>query len=462
MKKEKSNINRRRPLSALIPRIAVILRKQYHYCAEGVWSDTRNTLSLNILRTVNLSVKSFLNADLQARAAALTYRTMLAIVPALALLLAIGRGFGLQDFLIQELFNAFPAQKDALATAFQFVESYLSQSSGGLFVGIGIVFLLYTLISLLGSVEDSFNIIWGVKHSRSLGRKLTDYTAILLILPILMICSSGLSLFMSSALHKLLPFDFLSPAISIVLDCASLIFTWLFFAGVFMLIPNTKVRFANAMLAGTLSGTAFVILQWIFVSGQMYVSRYNAIYGSFSLIPLMLIWLQFTWVITLAGAVLCYSSQNIFHFSFDNQISHISANYRRKIILAILSIVTKRFEQNLPPLSNRDFAVNYNLPPRMVTDITARLVDCGLLSVVVSGDNDDLGFQPALPPEKLTLGFVLDKLSHKGLADFIPDFKQRFAKLIETVDSIDDATIEQANKIKLSELDFIEIIKPNK
>lgn len=460
MKQEKTKIKTRRSLSALISRLAVKARQLYLYCIEGVWSDTRGGWKVDVIRTVNLSVRSFLNTDLQARASALTYQTMLAIVPALALLLAIGRGFGLQEVLTRELFKAFPSQKEALATAFQFVDSYLSESSEGLFVGIGIVFLLYTLISLLGSVESSFNLIWGVKQGRSIGRKLTDYTAILLILPVLMICSSGLSLFMSTALHKLLPFGFLTPAISLALDFASLLMTWLFFAGAYMLIPNTKVRFANAFLAGALAGTGFIVLQWIFVTGQMYVARYNAIYGSFSLIPLLLIWSQLAWVITLAGAVLCYSSQNIFHFSFDNQIAHISMDYRRKIILAILTVIAKRFADNKPPLTNHDFAVCYNIPSRMAADITSRLVECGLLSVVLVGDDgEEHGFQPALSTEKLTLGYALDRLARKGIDNFIPNFNMRFASLINAVDSIDRAAYEQADRIRLVDLDIKEIVK---
>lgn len=457
MKQEKIMRKSRRSLSAIISRLAVKGRKLYLYCTEGVWSDTRGGWKIDVIRTINLSGKSFLNADLQARASALTYRTMLAIVPALALLLAIGRGFGLQEVLTQELYKAVPAQKEALATVFQFVDSYLSQSSEGLFVGVGIVFLLYTLISLLGSVEDSFNIIWGVKHGRGIGRKLTDYTAILLILPVLMICSSGLSLYMSTALLKLLPFSFLTPAISLTIDFASLVITWLLFAGAYMLIPNTKVKFTNALLAGALSGTGYIILQWLFVSGQMYVSRYNAIYGSFSLIPLLLIWLQLAWVITLAGAVLCYSSQNIFHFSFDNQITHISMGYRRKITLAMLTVVARRFAQEKPPLTNRDFAVTYNIPLRMAADVTSRLVECGLLSVVLTGDNgEERGFQPAIPSESLTLGYALDKITRKGIDNFIPGFSARFSQLIDIVDGIDRATYEQADKIRLADLEIKE------
>ena len=261
------------------------------YCSQDVWNDNSKSIKVNIIKTVNLSVRSFLDQDLQSRACAMTYRTILAIVPALALLFAIGRGFGLQNTLQGELIKYFPSQQTVLTQSFQFVDSYLNEASGGLFVGIGIVFLLWTLISLLSSVEDSFNTIWQVLKGRQIWRKVTDYLAIFILLPVLMICAAGLQLMMTTSLKTLLPYDFIDSALPVIFDCLSVVLTWVFFAGSYMLIPNTKVKLGPALISGVVVGTAYQILQWLFVSGQMYVAKYNAIYGSFSFLPLMLIWL---------------------------------------------------------------------------------------------------------------------------------------------------------------------------
>ncbi len=204
----------------------------YNYLTTGIWSDPRRTWWLNVLRTLNLSVNSFFNRDIQTQACALTYRTMLAVVPALALLLAIGRGFGMQQVLQDELYQLFPAQHVAINYAMNFINSYLQQTSEGVFVGVGIVFLLWTLISLLGNVEDTFNLIWGQKGGRSIWRKLSDYTAMLLILPVLMICASGISLLLSSTLNAIFHFDFMTPVISWLLEGAQCLMTFLFFTAV--------------------------------------------------------------------------------------------------------------------------------------------------------------------------------------------------------------------------------------
>lgn len=424
----------------------------YNYATGGVWSDTRNTFGVNLVKTINLSVRSFLNGELQLRAGSLTYQTLLAIVPALALVFAIGRGFGFQNLLQTQLFEHFPAQRQALSTAFTFVDSYLAQSSEGIFVGVGILFLLWTLISLITNVEDVFNLIWGIKQGRSLWRKITDYTAIVLILPILMICASGIMVFMSSTLTSLLPAGFFSPLLKVLFDLLSLVMTWLFFAGSYMLIPNTRVRFGNAFLAGMMAGTAFSILQWLFVSGQIYVTRYNAIYGSFAFLPLLLIWLQLVWTITLAGAVVCFSSQNIFEFSFNNEIAKISNNYKWRLTIAVMTIAVDRYLRQFSPLTPHQIAVNYELPITLVNDAAHKLEICGLLYKIAPCKSDEeCAIAPAIDPSIISVGMIADRLGSAGSEDFIPHFKDSFQPINDALTELRRNFVAMADKIYLKD-----------
>lgn len=425
----------------------------WRYCSDGVWRDTRNNWGINTVKTINLSVKSFLNSDLQGKACAMAFRTMLAIVPALALLFAIGRGFGFQIVLENELFGLLPGQESAISETLKVVESYLAHTSGGMFVGVGLVFLLWTLISLVSNVERAFNNIWGIKVGRSLWRKITDYTAMLLILPILMICASGLTFFVSTTLQRVFDFAFMTPLITVGLKFVSWVLTWLFFAAVYALIPYTKVRFKNALIAGIFAGTCFLLLQWAFVSGQIYVTRYNAIYGSFAFIPLMLIWLQLTWVVCLSGAVLCYSSQNIFQFSFSTEISAISDNYRRKVSLAIAAIIVRDFVtgQHIPTRSS--IARDYNIPSRLVANVTERLIDAGLINRIYVEDKDEsFGFAPAISVDKFTVDLVLHKLQNQGQADFVPGFDEKFPGVVDIVNKISDDQMTPGSAILLTDI----------
>lgn len=430
----------------------------WEYCSVGVWEDKRDTLKVKTVKTLNLTVRTFLSSDLQSKACAMTYRTLLAIVPALALLFAIGRGFGFQNLLQNQLYQYLPSQHRALEMAFSFVDSCLAQASEGIFVGVGIVFLLWTLVSLLDSVEESFNDIWGVTVDRPLARKVTDYLAIFIILPVLMICSSGLQIFMSNTIQKLLPFTDITPFIGDLLDLASVGLSWLFFAGAYMLIPNTKVKFQNALIAGVLAGTAFQVLQWLFVTGQIYVSKYNAIYGSFSFLPLMLIWMQLSWLITLAGALVCRSSQSINMFSYEKQITAISTDYRRKVCVAVLTVILRRFRRQEKPVNIGALSDQFLIPPRLTGMIVTELIDCGLIVRLAvadgSPDESDLPLVPSTSPEHYTLGHVLNILDKHGASDFIPEFDRNFKLLSDILDRLSELVDKEADNTQLADIQF--------
>lgn len=448
--------NKNNPSSPSQSRFAAHVAKVmawWRYVSVGVWRDQRRTWKVNTVKTINLSVRSFLSSDLQSQACALTYSTLLAIVPALALLFAIGRGFGFQDLLKQQLYSYFPSQRSALDAAFNFVDSYLAQASEGIFVGVGIVFLLWTMISLLSNVETSFNSIWRVRQGRTFMRKITDYLAILLVLPVLMICGSGLSILMSTALRNLLPFEWSGSAVTLILDCASYVITWVFFAAAYMLIPNAKVKPLSAMISGVVVGTAFQVLQWLFLTGQLYVSKYNAIYGSFSFLPLMLIWLQLVWLITLIGGVLCYASQNIGQFNFSDDVDNISLDYRRSVILVIMAIICKRFVQQKRPLNSSEIAQTYNLPAKLVTRLVLDLHRVRLISFIAApGELLEHPLQPAVDVSGLTVGEVIRRLQTDGASNFIPDFSSHYAQIIAESNAVTDAMIKVGDETAIISL----------
>ena len=425
------------------------------YCWSGVWKETRDTRKVRVIKTLNLSVRSFMDRNLQNKSMSLTYSTVLAIVPAFALMLAIARGFGFQNLVESEILSFFPSQHTALKAAFGFVDSYLAQTSEGVFVGIGVVVLLWTLISLLGSVEDSFNNIWNITSGRSIFRKMTDYLAILLILPVFMICSASLSLLVSSTLQQLLDVDFLKPTVNWLLDLGSYIFTCLFFLVSYLFIPNTKVRFKPAAIVSLFVGAAFQLLQWIFVSGQMYVSKYNAIYGSFSFLPLLLIWLQLVWLVTFIGALLCYASQNAGQFNFYKDVDDISLIYRRKVAVAIMVIIARRFTEGKPAITSRQLAIDYGLPIALVSPLVECLNRIGLVNFIeAKADLLEHPLQPAVDVNGLTVGHVISLMQSEGTSDFIPDFRKNFGAIDKLCDDVTDRMITAADETQLISLNI--------
>lgn len=411
--------NKRNHLIVKLRRYGIRL---WWYWTGGVWNETRNNWYINLAKTVNLSVRSILDTNLQQKAAALTFNTMLALVPTLAMIFAIGRGFGFQNLIESEIFNFVPVQREELSNVFTFVDSYLAQSSEGIFVGVGILFLLWTLISLLSNVEDAFNHIWGINKKRNFYRKVTDYIAIFFIIPILIVCTNGIKLFVLTMSSD----TFLSPVVEALLDIAPTVLTWLSFTLTFMLIPYTKVKLKYALISGFLCAIVFQLLQWLMVSGQIYVSKYNAIYGSFAFLPLLLIWIYLSWQVCLAGVVLTYSSQNIFRFNFRDNINEISQRYMTDVTIVILTIVAKRFCQQRPPYTKLDITEKYNIPIRLVGAVVDHLVDVKLLSSVIGKDDREVAYQPAFDLEHLTLRSAKERLRNWGKSGFIPSLQIKF------------------------------------
>lgn len=438
-----------------IPKLIAKIKAAYMYCYIGVWRETRNTLMVRIVKTLNLSVRSFLDRGLQMKSSALTYASVLALVPALALLLAIGRGFGFQDIISQALYSYFPAQHKALETAMGFVDSYLKEANNSIFVGVGVIILLWTLISLLSTVEETFNNIWDIKKDRTIYQKITDYIAICLLVPILMVCSSGVSIFMSTIVQNNIALSFLTPIVNIVLETAPLVLAWLAFTLSYFLIPNTKVQLKYAAIAGAVCAIAFQIIQLLFVNGQIYVSKYNAIYGSLAFLPLMLIWMQLSWLVLLFGCVLTYSMQNIFAFNFLGDVTTISYDYRRKIMLVVTAVIFKRFIKGKTPPTRNQISTLYDIPIRLVGDIIYSLQEAELIYTVVIKD-DVMGFTPAVDATKLSVGEVLRRMDALGDSDFIPRFNKIYPKLVSFADQWNANAWKDADSMLVVDLDIPE------
>ncbi len=436
---------------SIFTKISVTLRNWYQYVTGGVWSDTSTSVWVRIVKTGNLAFSSFADRNLQIRSMSLTYSTVLALVPAFALLFAIGRGFGFQNILEDQLYTYFPAQRQTITFALGFVDSYLKEASQGLFVGVGIVVLLWTLISLLSSIEDAFNSIWDIRRDRSLYQKITDYIAICLMIPILMVCSSGISIFMSTTIDDKLHLQFLTPVINLVLELAPLFLAWISFSLSFCLIPNTKVNFKYAAISGALCAVAFQILQLLFVNGQIYVSKYNAIYGSFSFLPLLLIWLQLSWLILLSGCVLTYSLQNVFTYNFLGDVNTISNDYRRRLAVVIMAIIVERQMAGRKPLTVNALSSEYDIPIRIVNRLCEKLHGAGLLYYVVLSP-DKVGIAPAVECGDLTVSTLLTRLDAVGESDFIPRFHTLYAGALHKLDTLLKAIYSDCDSVFLKDL----------
>ena len=251
------------------------------------------------------------------QASALTYSTLLAIVPMLAVVFAIARGFGYNKYIemwFREVLASQPQVADAIVS---FVNSYLIHTKSGIFLGVGLIFMLYTVLMLVNNVEETFNQIWQVNNSRPILRSFANYLAMFFLFPIIIVISTGLSIFMETVADRMDDIVILEPIVHKLFSFFPFMLMSLLFIFLYVYMPNTKVRFSCAIIPGILAGIAMHLLQIAYIHSQIWVTGYNAIYGSFAALPLFMLWVQISWAICLFGAQLTYTNQNLNRIGFN-------------------------------------------------------------------------------------------------------------------------------------------------
>lgn len=386
-------------------------------------------LLVNTLKVLYMSTKSFIFDDLMSRASSLTYNTVLSIVPMLAIIVGIAKGFGLQNVVHDSLAEAFPGQEKQLSQVFVYVENYLDQVQGGLFIGFGLIVLLYTVLMLVASIEDAFNSIWQAPHSRPWSRRIFDYFGFFLLLPVLITGSSLVSILATTFKNTVSPdVQIISSMMQLTLNLVPYVFSIGILVSLYMFLPNVRVGFVPALISGTLAGIAFQIFQSLYISGVLWISRYNAIYGSFAAFPLLLLWMQLSWTITLFGAQLCYSIQNLKRFSFGEASLKASRRYFDFVTLLVASKIVQRFAlENSKPYRAESLSSECKIPLRLVGQVLARLTEIGIINEISYGEQGEEGYyHPAIDPEILTVGYVIDKLDRYGYENFRIDTEDTY------------------------------------
>ncbi len=421
---------------------------------EKELSNTMRFL-VRLLKKLILSVRGFIEDDLIIKASALTYYTMLAIVPIFALFLAVGKGFGFAES-IEEFVNKLIGDNPEITTIVMgFVNNYLAQTQGGLFVGFGIGLLLWAVLNMFRQIEINFNDIWNVKKNRSIVRQFTTYITMLIVVPILIVVSSGLSAKVDAYVEIIAQSSvgsFLIPIYQFLVQLAPFVIYWVLFTLIFLIIPNTKVKISDAMLAGVVTGTAFLALQFLYVNGQISLAQYNAVYGSFAAIPLLLFWLQISWLIVLYGAELCYVSQNLMNFSFESDTKNISRRYKDYTLFVVLKIIINRFCQAQEPISANQIAVDYNIPIRLVHDHLKLLVDTNIISEIYIEQNAERFYQPALDVNLITVHLVLDRINRLGSENFKITDNGAFQEIWQKLEILQETITAESSKILIRDL----------
>ena len=414
------------------------------------------------LRVIILSIRGYAEDKCKFRASALTFFTLLSIVPVIALLFGIAKGFGLQEKVETQIVETMarfensvqieesesidrtdePTDKEKEKMSdkiITFSNKLLGEAKGGPIAGIGVALLLWAVIKLLSNIENSFNDIWGIKKSRTFGRKFSDYLSLMLICPILLVMSSSATVIVSTQISQLILKLPLHPSISsfILMSLKLLPYCaiWVIFSFVFIFMPNAKVNWKSGILAGIVAGTMFQLVQSIYIHFQVGLAKYNAIYGSFAALPFFLLWLQISWLVVLFGAELSFAHQNVDTFEFEPDCLNVSHKYKRKLSLLITNLLVKNFCNCSRPLQTEEISQKLETPVRLVRQILYELVECGVLSEVKTEQDRQVAYQPACDADVLTVKYVMDALESHGNAAIPVLDSSELAKLSECLET---------------------------
>jgi len=404
------------------------------------------TFLIKQLRVILIALRGFAEDKCQLRASALTFYSLLSIVPIFAMAFGIAKGFGFEKLLQEQILAKLPGQEEVLKQIIDFAYALLENTKGGIVAGVGVAVLFWTVIKVLGNIERSFNDIWGIKQPRKLGRKLSDYLSVLLICPILIIVSSSATVFMATQIkfvtEKIAILGAISPVIFLLVKILPYTIIWLLFTFIYIFMPNTKVNLKSGILAGVVAGSLYEIIQWAYITFQVGVVKYNAIYGSFAALPLFLVWLQISWLIVFFGSEISFAHQNVEMYEFEQDCLQTSHSFRRLLGLRITHLIVKSFLEAKKPFTTSQIAHNLEIPIRLLRDLLYELVESGVLSEVKTQGSEEVSFQPARDVNSLTIKSVIDALENRGINNIpigqseelkaIADSFKKFADSFET------------------------------
>lgn len=413
---------------------------------------TTKSLSIKAIKDILISLyEDFMAKRVLASASRLTYSTLLALVPILAVVFAIARGFGYSIYIEEWFRDLFKAQPDATEIIIGFVNSYLINTKKGVFLGIGLLFMLGTVLMLISTIEETFNDIWLVRKPRSMFRTFTDYMALLFALPIGIVAISGLSIWMQAFNRHLIDITIIGPLMKFAIELIPYVVLSAVFVGLYVFMPNTKVRVRSALLPGIAAGVSMQLFQLIYVNSQIWVSNYNAIYGSFAVIPLFMLWMQISWTIVLVGAELSYTIQNHDEFLSSNSQSELSYKTRFVLSAKIMSIICKRFAEGGQAYNSMQLKLQLGISMRVLSRLLYDLQQIHFITEIMHDDKgEEVLYQPAEALDILTIGELHSRLAQLG-SDIDSDILSASEEWNSAILLYNDC-IKKASKIELKEL----------
>jgi membrane protein len=379
-----------------------------------------------------LIVEGFIKTDVFMLSAALTYQVIFALVPLLVVMLAFVKGFGgfssagnkLQAFLLENILpkmgDVQPQGAEKAASLAEQLDKFINNVNATALGAVGVIALLYTSISLLMSIENVFNRIWGIKNPRSILKRLMVYWTFLTLSPILLAASLSMTgVVQSNKLYLWLTTNvpYFGTA---TLVLTPFIVAWIMFTGFYVFMPNTRVHPGAALIGALISGTAWEGMKTVYFWYNTHVVTNYKFYGSLGTIPVFLLWIYLSWIIILFGAEIAFAAQHVNTYRREIEQMRLSAADRDRLALVVAVEVVRPFIAGSVPPTGETVALRLNSPVRVVNEILFELSSQGILRTVTLTDQKDAGYLPAKDPTLTTAKDVVHAVRTYGDPGALP------------------------------------------
>jgi membrane protein len=417
----------------------------WEFLNQEVWSvelgalPTLRRYFYRLSRITYLAVRGFHGNHCMFRASGLAFITVLSIVPLLAVAFSVAKGLGAYDRLRSEVIDPFlekafestqvaagsevlAEQSSNVRTAIDQVLEFVQGTNVGNLGTLGMLALIYTVIKLLGTIEQTLNLIWGVRRARTWVRKFADYLSMVVIVPLILVSATAFATSMKSeTFNTWIDKLSLGSMWEQVIGLGTMVALWLGFAFVYLFMPNTRVRFRSALLGGIVGGTLWWLIQMGHVGVQVNVAKYNALYSGLAAIPLFLIWVYLSWVTVLVGAELACAHQNEPAYRQLARAREFDHPLKQIVAVRAMARVAAAFLHGDPPLRPLHMSASLAVPERTLTEVFERLVDANLLVFAEDEFADDAAIVPARDLDHIRIQDVYDALNGKvGPVEWAP------------------------------------------
>ncbi len=389
-------------------------RRGMDYLAEGLWAEVpQPSRGRRLLQFVVLTGRDFLNDQCVLRASALTYATLLAIVPLLALMFSLLKGLGVQNTLEPIILAQVAVGSEEVV---QRILAYIDNVNVGRLGAFGLVALIVTVLALLSNIEKSFNRVWGVAETRPLRRRFADYLSVITVGPVLLLAAISMTSGLKSQalVRHLMETAYLGELVIFLFNVLPYLAMWAVFSGLYIFMPNARVSLRAAVVGGIVGGSLWQIAQWGYISFQVGIGKFNAIYGTMAALPVFMVWIYVSWVIVLLGLEVAYVSQFRKNLSLRSSPDMNWAS-REGGALAIIIRCSRSFLAGEKAPRIEDLCTDLQLSPRLLAPLVRDLVRLGFLSEITDTlSGADVAYQPALSPERMMVSGVLEALHGDG------------------------------------------------